>query len=155
MNKVTNSFDALTLICDELAASKDVVMGEEVPQGFEEALQSFQAVDDKLEAILSGDPEAQFHLSRQLGRRTTGPPTNRMEVELEEVFMEQGITDTSPTVEREAGVEPLPLEDDKSSAMSSLSSQLSDTTAHPSYPFWHYRRTTHGAPIMLPDTLPQ
>ena len=40
-NEVTNSLDALTLIRDELAASEDIVMGEEVPQGFEEALQSF------------------------------------------------------------------------------------------------------------------
>ena len=40
-NEVTNSLDALALIRDELAASEDVVMGEEVPQGFKEALQSF------------------------------------------------------------------------------------------------------------------
>ena len=39
--------------------------------------------------------------------------------------------------------------------MSSLSSQLSDVAPHPGYPFWKYRRTTHGAPITLPDTLPQ
>ena len=67
-NTVTNSLDTLTLIRDELKASQDVVMGEEVPQGFEEALQSFQAMDDELEAVLSGDPEAQFDLSQQLGR---------------------------------------------------------------------------------------
>ena len=69
--------------------------------------------------------------------------------------MEQGIADTSVTIEQEAGGEPLPLEDDESSAMSSLSSQLSDAAAHPGYPFWRYQRTTHGAPIMLPDPLPQ
>ena len=63
----TNSLDALALIRDELEANGDIVMGEEVPQGFEEALQSFRAVDDKLEAILSGDPKAQFDLSQQLG----------------------------------------------------------------------------------------
>ena len=40
-NEVTNSLDALALIRDKLAASEDIVMGEEVPQGFEEALQSF------------------------------------------------------------------------------------------------------------------
>ena len=154
-NEVTNSLDTLTLIRDELTASEDVVMGEEVSQGFEEALQSFQAVDDELEAILSGDPEAQFDLSRQVGRRTAGPPTNPAEVGLEEVFMEQGVADTSPTIEREAGAEPLPLEDDTSSAMSSLSSRLSDVAPHPGYPFWKYRRTTHRAPIMLPDTFPQ
>ena len=41
MNEVTNSLDALTLIRDELETNQDVVIGEEVPQGFEEALQSF------------------------------------------------------------------------------------------------------------------
>ena len=40
-NEVTNSLDALALIRDEFSASEDVVMGEEVPQGFKEALQSF------------------------------------------------------------------------------------------------------------------
>ena len=69
--------------------------------------------------------------------------------------MEQGVADTSPTVETEAGTGPLPLEDDDSSAMSSLSSRLSDVKPHPGYPFWRYRRTTHGAPIMLPNILPQ
>ena len=69
--------------------------------------------------------------------------------------MEQGVADTSPMIEWEAGAKSLPLEDNASSAMSSLSSQLSDVTSHPGYPFWKYRRTTHGAPIMLPDTLPQ
>ena len=150
-----NSLDALTLIRNELEANEDIVMGEEIPQGFEEALQSFRAVDDELEAVLSGDPEAQFNLSRQLGRRAVGPPADQAEVELEEVFMEHGIADTSTTIEREAGEEPLLLEDDNSSAMSSLSSKLSDVAPHPGYPFWKYRRTTHGAPIMLPDTLPQ
>ena len=154
-NEVTNSLDTLALIRDELEANEDVIMGEEVPQGFEEALQSFRAVDDELEAILSGDPETEFDLSRQLGRRSGGPPATHGEVGLEEVFMEQGVADTSPTVEREAGEEPLPLEDNTSSAMSSLSNQLSDVAPHPGYPFWKYRCTTHGAPIMLPDTLPQ
>ena len=93
-------------------------------------------MDDELEAILSGDTKAQFNLSRQLGWQTAGPPASQAEVELEEVFMEQRIADTSPTIEQEVGMEPLPLEDDESSAMSSLSSQLSNTTAHPSYPFW-------------------
>ena len=154
-NKVTNSLDTLALIRDELEASEDIVMGEDIPQGFEEALQSFRAVDDELKAVLSGDPGAQFDLSRQLGRRTAGPPASQAEMELEEVFMEHGIADTSATTECEAGEEPLPLEDDNSSAMSSLSSQLSDVAPHPGYPFWKYRRTTHGAPIVLPDMLPQ
>ena len=125
-------------------------MGEDIPQGFEEALQSFRAVDDELEAVLSGDPEAQFDLSRQLGRRTAEPPASQAGVELEEIFMEHGVADTSATTEREAEEEPLPLEDDNSSAMSSLSSQLSDVAPHPGYPFWKYRRTTHGAPMLRP-----
>ena len=112
-------------------------------------------MDDELEAILSGDPEAQFDLSRQLGRRTAGPPTSNAEVEPEEVFMEQGVADTSATIKTAASAETLPLEDADSSVVSSLSSRLSDIAAHPGYPFWHYRCTTHGAPIMLPDTLPQ
>ena len=74
-------------------------MDEEGPQGFEEALQSFRAVDDKLDAVLSGIAEAQFDLSRQLGQWTAGPPASGAEVELEEVFMEQGVTDTSSTIE--------------------------------------------------------
>ena len=130
-------------------------MGKEVPQGFEEALQSFRAVDDELEAILSGDPEAQFDLSRQLGRRTGGPPADNAEVGLKEVFLEQGVADTSLAFEWEVGAGPLPLEDDTSLAMSSLSSQLSNVAPHPGYPFWKYRCTTHEAPIMLPDTLSQ
>ena len=134
-NEITNSLDALALIHNELAASEDIVMGEEVPQGFEEALQSFRAVDDELEAILSGDPEAQFDLSRQLGQRTEGPPADNAEVGLEEVFLEQGVTDTSPAFEWEVGAGPLPLEDDTSLAMSSLSSQLSNVAPHPGYPF--------------------
>ena len=67
MNEVTNSLDALALIRDKLVASEDIVMGEEIPQGFEEAPQSFCAMDDKLKAILSGDPETRFNLSWQLG----------------------------------------------------------------------------------------
>ena len=130
-------------------------MGEEVPQGFKEALQSFRAMDDELKAVLSGDPKAQFNLSWQLGKRIVGPPTSTVEVELEEVFLERGVADTSPTIKWEASTEPLPLEDDSSSAMLSLSSRLSDMAPHPGYPFWHYRCTTHGAPIMLPNTLPQ
>ena len=98
-NEVTNSLDALALIRDKLEANEDVIMGEEILQGFEEALQSFRAMDDELEAILSGDPEAQFNLSRQLGRRTARPPASQAEVELEEVFMEHGIADTSATIE--------------------------------------------------------
>ena len=92
-------------------------------------------MDDELEAILSREPEAQFDLSWKLGRRTARLPASLTEVGLEEVFLEQGVADTSPTVKWEVGAEPLPLEDNTSSAMSSLSSQLSDVTPHPGYPF--------------------
>ena len=130
-------------------------MDEEEPQGFEEVLQSFQAVNEKLNAVLSRIAKAQFDLSQQLGQRTVGPQASHKEVELKEIFMKQGVIDTSTTTEQEVGMEPLPLKDDESLAMSSLSSQLSNAAAHPSYPFWQYQHTTHGAPIMLPDTLPQ
>ena len=75
-------------------------------------------------------------MSRQLGQRMAGPPKTLTEVALEEVFMEQGITGPSTTIEYEAGAGPLPLEDDESTVMSSLDSQLSDAAAHPGYPFW-------------------
>ena len=42
-------------------------MDKEAPQGFEEALQSFQAVDNELDTILSEIAKAQFDLSQQLG----------------------------------------------------------------------------------------
>ena len=97
-NEVTNSLDTLALIRDKLANNEDVIMDEEGPQGFKEALQSFQAVDDELDVVLLGSTEAQFDLSQQLGRRTAGPPTSSVEVELEEAFMEQGVTDTPTTI---------------------------------------------------------
>ena len=130
-------------------------MDEEGSQGFEEALQSFQAVDEELDAVLSRITKAQFDLSQQLGRRIVEPPASYKEVELEEIFMKQGVTDTSATTEQEVGIKPLPLKDNESSAMFSLSSQLSNAAAHPSYSFWQYQCTTHGTPIMLPNTLPQ
>ena len=37
--------------------------------------------------------------------------------------------------------------------MSSLDSQLSDTAAHPGYPFWRYKRALHGTSILLPDPI--
>ena len=98
-NEVTNSLNALALLHNKLENNEDVVMDEEGPQGFEEVLQSFQAVDDKLDAVLSGTAKAQFDLSQQLGRWTAGPPMRQAEVELEEIFMEQGVADTSTTIE--------------------------------------------------------
>ena len=72
---------------------------------------------------------------------------------LEEVFIEQGVTGTSTTIEYEAGPGPLPLEDDESAVMSSLDSQLSEVAAPPGYHFWQYKRALHGAPILLPDPI--
>ena len=40
-NEVTNSLDALALICDEIITNEDVIMDVNKSQGFEEALQSF------------------------------------------------------------------------------------------------------------------
>ena len=112
-------------------------------------------MDDELDTILSGIAKAQFDLSQQLGRRTMRPSASSAEVELEEIFMEQEVANTSTTIKWEADVGPLPLEDDESLAMSSLSSQLSNAAAHPGYPFWQYQHTIHRAPIMLPNTFPQ
>ena len=72
---------------------------------------------------------------------------------LEEVFMEQGVAGPSTTIEYEAGFGPLPLEDDESTVMSSLDSQLSDAAAHTGYPFWRYKRALHSTPILRPDPI--
>ena len=72
---------------------------------------------------------------------------------LEEVFMEQGVAGPFTMIEYEARPGPLPLEDDESAVMSSLDSQLSDVAAHPSYPFWRYKRALHSTPILLPDPI--
>lgn len=84
-----------------------------------------------------------------------GPPASSAEIALEEVFMEQGVADTSATIETEAEEGSLPLEDDESLAMSSLSSQVSENAPHTGYPFWCYKCVTHGAPITLPDDRPE
>ena len=72
---------------------------------------------------------------------------------LEEVFVEQGVAGPFTMIEYEARPGPLPLEDDESAVMSSLDSQLSDMAAHPSYPFWRYKRALHSTPILLPDPI--
>ena len=102
---------------------------------------------------MADESNGKLDMSRQLGRRRAGPPKDQEGETLEEVFMEQGIAGPSTTIEYEAGFGPLPLEDDESTVMSSLDSQLSDAAAHPGYPFWRYKQALHGAPILLPDLI--
>ena len=151
---LTNALDVLTLVHNGTFTEEDVVMDHAQPDGFEEALQSFQAVQAELDDVLADDNDnSELNVSRQLRRRRAGPPKTVEEKTLEEVFMEQGIAGPSTTIEYEAGAGPLPLEDDESAIMSSLDSQLSDVAAHPGYPFWRYKRVLHGAPILLPDPI--
>ena len=152
-HRLTNALDVLTLVRDGTLTEEDVVMDHAQPEGFEEALQSFRAVQAELDDVLADDDNGELDVSRQLGRRGAGPPKTMVERALEEVFMEQGIAGPSTITEYEAGAGPLPLEDDESAIMSSLDSQLSNAAAHPGYPFWRYKRVLHGAPILLPDPI--
>ena len=151
---ITNSLKVLALVHDGTFTKEDVVMDHRQPEGFEEALQSLQAVQAKLDSILEDASNGELNVSCQLGQRRAGPPKTVVEEALEEVFMEQGITGPSTTIEYEAGFGPLPLENDESTVMSSLDSQLSDAAVHPGYPFWRYKRVLYGTPIMLPDSIP-
>ena len=148
-----NALDVLALVRDGTFTEEDVVMDHAQPDGFEEALQSFRAIQDELNDVLADDDNGELDVSRQLGRRGAGPPKTMAERTLEEVFMVQGIAGPSTTTEYEAGAGMLPLEDDKSAIMSSLDRQLSDAAAHPGYPFWRYKRALHGTPILLPDPI--
>ena len=154
MHGITNSLEVLALVCNETLTKEDVVMDHNEPQGFEEALQSFQAVQAELDNVLADESDGELDMSRQLRQRMAGPPKTLVEVALEEVFMEQEVTGPSTTTEYEAGFGLLPLEDAESANMSSLDSQLSNVAAHLGYPFWRYKRILHGAPIMLPDLIP-
>ena len=151
---LTNALDVLALVRDGTFTEEDVVMDHAQPDGFEEALQSFRAVQAELNDVLADDADnSELDVSHQLGRRRAGPPKTLAAEALEEVFMEQGVAGPSTTIEYEAGAGPLPLEDDESAIMSSLDSQLSDVAAHPGDPFWRYKRILHGAPILLPDPI--
>ena len=132
---LTNALDVLALVRNGTFTEEDVVMDPAQPDGFKEALQSFRAVQAELDDVLANDDNSKLDVSRQLRRRRAGPPKTMAERTLEEVFMEQGITGPSTTIEYEAGAGPLPLEDDESAIMSSLDSQLSNVAAHPEYPF--------------------
>ena len=150
---LTNTLDVLTLVRDETLTEEDMVMDHAQPDGFEEALQSFRAIQDELDDVLADDDDGELNVSCQLGRRRAGLPKTLAAKTLEEVFMEQGVAGPSTTIEYEAGAGPLPLEDNESAVMSSLDSQLSDVATHPGYPFWRYKRVLHGAPILLPDLI--
>ena len=150
---LTNALNVLALVHDGTFTEEDVVMDHAQPDGFEEALQSFRAIQDELDDVLADDNNGELNVSHQLGRRGAGPPKTMAERTLEEVFMEQGIAGPSTTTEYEARAGPLPLEDDESAVMSSLDSQLSDAATHPNYPFWRYKRALHSAPILLPDPI--
>ena len=120
---LTSALDVLALVHDGTFIEEDVVMDHAQPDGFEEALQSFRAVQAELDDVLADDDNnGKLDMSRQLGRRRAGPPTTVVKRTLEEVFMEQGVTGPSTTIEYEAEAGPLPLEDDESAIMSSLDS---------------------------------
>ena len=150
---ITDSLEVLALIHDRTLTEEDMVMDHNKPQGFEEALQSFQAVQAELNHILKDESDGKLNVSCQLGQRMAGPPKTRKEETLEEVFIEQGVAGPSTTTEYEAGFGPLSLKDDESTVMSSLDSQLCDAAAHPGYLFWQYKRVLYGTPIMLPDMI--
>ena len=131
---LTNALDILTLVHDGTFTKEDVVIDHAQPDSFEEALQSFRAVQVTLDNVLADDSNGELDVSRQL-RQRAGPQKTVTERTLEEVFMEQGVIGPSTTIEYKAGPGPLSLEDDESAVMSSLDSQLSDVVAHPGYPF--------------------
>ena len=150
---LTNALDVLALVRDGTFTKEDVVMDHAQPDGFKEALQSFRAVQAKLDDVLADDSNSKLDVSRQLGQRTAGLPSSVAERTMKEVFMEQGVAGPSTITEYEAGAGPLLLEDDESTIMLSMDSQLSDAATHPGYPFWRYKRVLHGAPILLPDPI--
>ena len=120
---LTKALEVLALAHDGTLTKEDVVMNHAQPEGFEEALQSFRTVPAELDGVLADDDNGELDVSRQLGRRKTGPPKTLAEEALREVFMEQGITGPSTITEYEARAGPLPLEDDESAVMSSLDDQ--------------------------------
>ena len=150
---ISNVLDVLASVRSETLPKEDMVIDHAQPDSFEEALQSFQAVQAELDDVLVDDDNGELDVSCQLGRRRAGPPKTMEEKTLEEVFRKQRIAGPSTTIEHEEGAGPLPLEDDESAVMSSLDSQLSDVAAYPGYPFWRYKRVLHSVPILLPDPI--
>ena len=64
---LTNALDVLALVRDGTLTDKDVVMDHAQPDGFEEALQSFRAVQAELDDVLADDDNGELDVSRQLG----------------------------------------------------------------------------------------
>ena len=64
---LTNALDLLTLVRDGTFTEEDVVMDHAQPEGFEEALQSFRAVQAELDDVLVNDNNGELDVSRQLG----------------------------------------------------------------------------------------
>ena len=64
---LTNALDILTLVRDGTFTKEDVVMDHAQPEGFEEALQSFRAIQDELDNILADDDNGKLDVSCQLG----------------------------------------------------------------------------------------
>ena len=150
---LTNALNVLALVRNRTSAKEDVVVDHAQPEVFQEALQSFRAIQDELNDILADNDKSELDVSRQLERRRTGLPTTMAEKTSEEVFMKQGVAGPSTITDCETKDGPLPLEDDESTVMSSLDSQLRDVAAHPGYPFWRYKRVLHSVPILLPDPI--
>ena len=71
---ITNSLEVLALFRDGTFTEEDVVMDHTQPEGFEEALQSFWAVQAKLDDILADESDGEFNVSRQLRWRRARPP---------------------------------------------------------------------------------
>ena len=64
---LTNALDVLALVRDGTFTEEDVVMDHAQPDGFEEALQSFRAVQAELDDVLADDSNSELDMSRQLG----------------------------------------------------------------------------------------
>ena len=63
---LTNALDVLALVCDGTFTKEDVVMDHAQLDGFEEALQSFRAVQAKLDDVLADDDNGELDVSCQL-----------------------------------------------------------------------------------------
>ena len=104
MHGLTGALDVLTLVRDITFIEEDVVMDHVRPDGFEEALQSFRAVQAELDNVLADDGNGKLNVSHQLRRRRAGPPMTLVEEALDEVFMEQGIAGPPPPPNTKQGL---------------------------------------------------
>jgi len=105
-----------------------VVAKEGANENLKQALQSFRAIDDKIDTTLWLSPSI-FDISTQVGVRNAGPPGEE----------EEPFTPEPPAlIEWVAGEGPLPLEDDGSTNSQSSDTQISSYEPHPGYPFSLY-----------------